>query len=222
MIVREIGGAYTGDRAAALAGVPRSTVYYWARHGHLAPSASISPRLWSFADLLALRTLYWLRRPKKKFDREIPASSMPKIMRALERLRALNLDLFEDDYCVVGVTLTGDITLNAKDLPLQRVAGQLVEPQIIDVLAPFEGLEGTKGPDLRKPRQTLRIIPRKLSGAPHIGGTRLPTQPLYVLRERGYSVDELAKLYPFASLDALGESLDLETQLHANMLLKAA
>jgi DNA-binding transcriptional MerR regulator len=54
------GGAYTVERAAALSGVPRSTVHYWARNGHLLPSVSEAPRLYSFTDLLALRVLYWL------------------------------------------------------------------------------------------------------------------------------------------------------------------
>jgi hypothetical protein len=66
----ETGGAYSAERAAALSGVPKSTIYYWARNGHLIPSVSKSPLLWSYTDLLALRTIYWLRRPKKAFDRE--------------------------------------------------------------------------------------------------------------------------------------------------------
>jgi uncharacterized protein (DUF433 family)/DNA-binding transcriptional MerR regulator len=223
MIVQEIGGAYTGERAAALSGVPRSTVHYWARNGQLVPSVSLAPRLWSFTDLLALRILYWLRQSKKKFDHEIPASSMPKIMHARDQLLALDLDIFDESHpVVVGVTLSGDIIVNARNLPPQRVNGQLIESQIIDVLAPFEGLEGTRGPDLRRPRPTIRIVPRKISGAPHIAGTRLPTQSVYVLKERGFSVEELAKLYPFASFEALSESVELEGQLHANAQLKAA
>lgn len=34
----QFGGAYTADRTAALSGVPRSTVHYWARSGYLVPS----------------------------------------------------------------------------------------------------------------------------------------------------------------------------------------
>jgi DNA-binding transcriptional MerR regulator len=57
----EIGGAYTMERAAALSGVPKSTAYYWARKGLLQPSASQRPLLWSYTDLLALRTISsWL------------------------------------------------------------------------------------------------------------------------------------------------------------------
>jgi DNA-binding transcriptional MerR regulator len=56
----ELAGAYTADRAAALSGVPRSTVHYWASHDILTPSVSSQRvKLWSFADLLALRVIYW-------------------------------------------------------------------------------------------------------------------------------------------------------------------
>src|SRR5579883_3502248 len=52
----ELGrGAYDARRAAALAGVPRSTLHYWARKDFYRPSVSPEPhvRLWSWLDLLA-------------------------------------------------------------------------------------------------------------------------------------------------------------------------
>ena len=48
-------GCYDATRAAALSGVPKSTVYDWARKEIVVPS--ISPereKLWSYADLMAL------------------------------------------------------------------------------------------------------------------------------------------------------------------------
>lgn len=54
----ESRGAYTAKRAAALSGVPKSTLHWWARERVLIPSASASKqRSWSFAELMALRTL---------------------------------------------------------------------------------------------------------------------------------------------------------------------
>ncbi|MGK2959094.1 MAG: hypothetical protein ACSLFB_12010 [Acidimicrobiales bacterium] len=58
-------GCYNARRTAALSGVPRSTVYDWALKGVVVPS--ISPereKLWSYADLMALRIVSWLRHPK--------------------------------------------------------------------------------------------------------------------------------------------------------------
>ena len=42
-------GVYAAERASELAGVPKSTVYYWARTGLLSPSVSIQKlKLWSW------------------------------------------------------------------------------------------------------------------------------------------------------------------------------
>jgi uncharacterized protein (DUF433 family) len=218
----EIGGAYNADRAAALSGVPRSTIYHWARRGHLIPSVSQSPLLWSYTDLLALRTVYWLRQPKKAFDREVPATSMAKVRRALKEIKRLNLDLFEEGRPVVAVTLKGEITVDVDAVPLQVVEGQYLERDLVDLIGPFEGLEGTKGPDLAWPRPTLQILPRKISGAPHIAGTRLPTESIFALADRGFTVEQLAKIYPFVDRKSLGDSIDLEKQLQQNASLRQA
>jgi len=58
-------GVYDADRAAALSGVPVSTVYYWARKGIWEPALSEEkPKLWTYSDLIALRMIYWLRQDK--------------------------------------------------------------------------------------------------------------------------------------------------------------
>lgn len=220
----EIGGAYAAERAAALSGVPKSTVYYWARKGHLIPTVSSVPRkplLWSYTDLLALRTIYWLRQPKA-FDREIPATSMPKVRRALAQLSDLALDLFEEGRPAVAITLEGEVVINSPAVPLQSVNGQYLEGKLVDLVGPFEGLEGTKGPDLLWPRPTIQILPRKISGAPHVAGTRLPTESIYELAGRGFSIEQIAKIYPFVSRDSLQDSIDLEQQLERNANLELA
>lgn len=218
----EIGGAYNADRAAALSGVPRSTIYHWARKGHLIPSVSQRPLLWSYTDLLALRTIYWLRQPKRAFDREVPPTSMGKVRRALEQLKKLSLDLFEGDQPVVAVTLKGEITIDVDAAPLQVVEGQYLERGLVNLIGPFEGLEGTKGPDLAWPRPTVQILPRKISGAPHIAGTRLPTESVSALADRGFTVDQLAAIYPFVGKESLRDSIDLEKQLKRNVGLQRA
>ena len=58
-------GCYDARRTAALSGVPRSTVYDWARKGVVVPSISSErEKLWSYADLMALRIVSWLRHPE--------------------------------------------------------------------------------------------------------------------------------------------------------------
>jgi len=119
-------------------------------------------------------------------------------------------------------TIQGEVAINADVLPLQRVDGQYLAPGLVDIVGPFEGLEGTKGPDLLWPRPTVQILPRKISGAPHIAGTRLTSESIYALKDRGFSLERLARIYPFASPDSLQDSIDLEHQLEQNIRLKRA
>src|SRR5438132_441154 len=81
----ELGrGVYDARRAAALAGIPERTLHYWAHTSFYLPSVSPEPRvrLWSWLDLVALRTIDWLRTEKE----HLPRTSIAKIREALERL----------------------------------------------------------------------------------------------------------------------------------------
>ena len=212
-------GAYTADRAAALSGVPKSTVHYWARKGHLVPSISAERvKLWSYTDLLALRTIYWLRQPKRTSEgREIPSSTMPAVRRALEALRRLDLELFEGQRPLVVVDRDGGVLLDPPGKTLQTPAGQAVARDLLDVVAPFDTVEGLRGPDLQSPRAHLRIIPLKLAGSPHVEGTRVETRALAALANRGYQPSQIVTLYPTIDHDAILEALDLESQLASNL-----
>lgn len=86
-------GAYSADRAAALSGVPKATVYYWARKEILVPSVSAERvRLWSYSDLLALRVIAWLRATKTAPDGQaIAPTTMTAVRTGLREL--VNIDL---------------------------------------------------------------------------------------------------------------------------------
>ena len=82
-----------------LSGVPKSTVHYWARQEILVPSVSPERvKLWSYGDLMALRTIYWLRQTKQDSSgREVPRTAMKAVRRALSEIAALKLDLWSED-----------------------------------------------------------------------------------------------------------------------------
>lgn len=216
-------GAYPADRAAALSGVPLSTVHYWSRQGILVPSVSAERvKLWSYADLLALRTIYWLRHEKEVKDgAAVPAASMPAVRRALKMLRELKMDLFSDDgQSGLVVDRQGEIlVLSRSGFEHPGSRQQLLD--VLDVTAPFPTKPGMRGPDLREPRPHLRILPGKLSGEPHVADTRLETQALAALARRGVTIEEILHLYTFVSRAAVNEALDLEEQLSRNVQLAA-
>lgn len=214
-------GAYPADRAAALSGVPLSTVHYWARKEILVPSVSPERvKLWSFADLMALRIIYWLRQPKSTADgHDVRRSGMEDVKYALIQLDELDLGLWSEDAGPsVSVDRAGNVIVRAGD---EREAAhrqrRLSLADEFDVTAPFVSIEGGRGPDLHSPRPTLRIVPGKLGGSPHVAHTRLESQAVAALDTRGLPVDKIYRLYPDVSTEAIDEALDLEAQLRRNL-----
>jgi uncharacterized protein (DUF433 family)/DNA-binding transcriptional MerR regulator len=225
--------AYQADRAAALSGVPRSTVHYWSRTGVLIPSVSSERvKLWSYSDLMALRTIYWLRQAKpntgqfvthpdaifhERSDAPIPASTMPAVRRSLELLKELDLKLWSEERgAAVRVTRSGEVFVDAAD-GIESGYRERVLPDTLDLIAPFD-TETTRGPHLHIPRPHLRIVPGKLAGSPHIERTRIETLTIAALRQRGFAPDKINRLYPDLERDAIIEAIDLEQQLSRNLL----
>lgn len=216
-------GAYMADRAAALSGVPRSTIHWWARHDVIIPSVSATRvMLWSYADLMGLRVIYWLRQGKTTtLGVEIPRTSMPAVRRALKELRALELSLGDQDQPTLLVDGNGHIHLKRPE-GVQNLEGQVVREDWLDLIAPFTTAEGTRGPDLVKPRPDLRIVPGKLSGSPHIVHTRLETRALAGLASDGFEVGTIHRLYPYVTSPQIEQALELERQLADNLVRRAA
>jgi uncharacterized protein (DUF433 family) len=206
----EDGGAYTADRAAALSGVPKSTVHYWARENILVPSVSVDrTKLWSFADLLELRAIDWLRKEKTQPQGpEIPASRMRQIRAARKRLREeFDIRLFQERSPTVAVTRAGEVVICPQGVQPHDVEGQYLK-DYVDLIKPND-----RALHLLVPRRTIRIVPGKLSGAPHVAATRVETQALHALTLSGYGLDEIRKLYPYLSEESINESIDLEEHL---------
>jgi uncharacterized protein (DUF433 family) len=211
-------GAYTADRTSALSGVPKSTIHYWARTELLLPSVSVSKvKLWSYADLMALRIIYWLRQQKTAATgAEVPKTSMRVIRRALTRLRALQEPLWHPEQASIWVDGDGEVHLRGPRGP-ETLAGQTLVHGAIDLIAPFNTREGLHGPNLAVPRPELRIVPGRLSGSPHVIHSRLETRALFALHRDGLVDAAIHTLYPYVSEEQLSQAIDLERQLEANL-----
>jgi uncharacterized protein (DUF433 family) len=211
-------GAYPAERAAALSGVPKSTVHHWARKKWLVPSVSPTRlKLWSYTDLMGLRAIYWLRHPKPTPEgHEIPRTPMSVVREALAELNRIDLDLWEEERgFMVRVDRTGEIHVGpvGDSVPL----GRQLPLENLDLIEPFESEGGIRGPNLVAPRPQLRIVPGKLAGAPHLLRTRLETEALAAISRRGISNDNVYRLYPSFDREAIDQALDLESQLAKNL-----
>lgn len=215
----DLPGAYTAERAAALSGVPKSTIHWWARNDILVPKVSSTKvKLWSYADLMSLRVIYWLRR-KKTTERgtEIPRSSMGAVRRALKALAELDVPVLHGPEPTVFVDEAGKIHLKPPTGRLQDLKGQMEKAEFLNLVAPFSTAEGTRGPDLARPRPELRIVPGRISGSPHIVGTRIETQALAALKDDGFDAGAIHRLYPYVTSTQIAQALELEEQLAENL-----
>jgi uncharacterized protein (DUF433 family) len=213
--VLALDGCYDARRAAALSGVPRSTLYDWARRSLVVPSVSHRREmLWSYADLLSLRILYWLRHDGHLADHSSSATIIQNVSDALDNLQEMDLDLWRGHAAAVSLLVdrTGRIFVGTEHVaPVTR--GRDVVSPTLDLLGPFEGVDRRSAPDLRRPGEHLRIVPGKCAGEPHLADSRLTTITLAALTMRGYTIDDLARLYPDESRESLAESVDLERSL---------
>jgi len=216
-------GAYPASRAAALSGVPLSTVHDWARKDVLAPS--ISPervKLWSYADLIGLRIIHWLRHDKEVEDAHVPRTTMSAVRRALGQLAELDMALWTEDVGPSVVVDRSGKVLVRTEPHKEDDSRQRVLDDELDVLSPFPFADGLRGPDLVVPRPRLRIVPGKLGGSPHVVHTRLESQALGALAESGLPSAKIYRLYPDIERPAIDEALDLERQLARNLRPLAA
>lgn len=211
--------SYEAHRAAALAGVPVSTVYYWARSGIWTPAMpNTRPKLWSYSDLLALRLIDWLRQAKEDF--ELPHTRMSKIRALLSSVEDLGEGL-QSDTVKVWVEKNGNVVIAIGEAVYRPLGDKHLQPLIergmVSLVAAFERDGGIFAPDLVRPRPTLRIIPGKLSSEPHVDGTRLGTQMIEALRRRGLETEHIVSLYSFLTPRNVDEALSLEEQLERNL-----
>jgi uncharacterized protein (DUF433 family) len=214
-------GAYPADRAAALSGVPLSTVHWWARNDILVPSISARRvKLWSYSDLMGLRMIYWMRKSKETPDGvTVPRTAMPAVRRALGQLAELDLALWSEDIGPsVAVDRGGNVVILASpDAEAAHRQRRFDAGDLLSVTDEFKTSEGPRGPNLHTPRPQLRIVPGKLGGAPHVAHTRLESQALGSLREGGLEVCKIYRLYPNVGQAAIDDALDLEQQLATNL-----
>lgn len=198
-------GVYDANRASALSGVPKSTLHYWARHEILVPSVVSAPRtrLWSWGDLLVLRLLDWLRSDKA----EVSASSMPEIRRLVDILSSVCFTPAELAE-LVAVSDRGRIFVSVGESWRLASTGQFTLGRMLRLTSPYE-----QSPDLLKPRPALAILPGKLSGQPHIQGSRVPTLDLYVLNRKGYAPETLADMFAGVTVESIWEAIEFERSL---------
>lgn len=195
-----------------LTGASVRQLAYWRRRTAaaaplLVPAAKESGRyLYSWADIVALRTIVYLREEK----------SLPKIRRAVEKLRNLDADDWEhlSNYRLVRTGGTIVVKIQAGGLYDLEAAPGTVLPDVLmeDVLGPFEA-KGRDVPPLPNPRPNIAVDPHVLDGYPVVRGSRVPFDVVAGLAEDGYEAADIVELYPSVDADAIADARDFAEQV---------
>ncbi|WP_214107940.1 DUF433 domain-containing protein [Acrocarpospora catenulata] len=195
--------SYSPKLAAALSGATLRQLAHWRkatnRGAVLVPEISVTrPVLYSFRDLIALRTCVKLRND----------TSLQKIRRALDTLRD---DLGEREHLSAYQFVADESTIYLVEpeqvTDLVRNKANLVIYQLVDVLRPFYR-DGRHIPDLLRPREHVTVDPAVRGGIPVIEGTRVPYDDVAALLRDGVPAERISDYYPSVSGTAALDAAD--------------
>jgi uncharacterized protein (DUF433 family) len=188
---RETVVAYPPYLAAALSGATPRQLGHW-RRGTVSSGAVLIPELsarrpilYSFRDLVALRTCVYLRKD----------SSLQMVRRAIGNLRTMGELGHLSEYTLVS---------DGKSIFL--VTSDSAE--MSDVLRPFVTRGDIEVPALFQPRPHIAVHPDVRSGHPVIAGTRVPYENVAGLVADGIAPADVRNYYPAVDARAAEDALD--------------
>lgn len=207
--------AFSVPIASVLTGATVRQLAYWRKSTAsakplLVPEGQRSGRyLYSWADVVALRSIVYLRQEK----------SLPRIRRAVGRLRQLEsadwthlaaYRLINTDTTIVVKTPSGQL------LDLEQHPGTILHEILMsDILGPFETSTGRRVPALEHPQPKLIVDPAVLGGYPVIAGSRVPFDVVARLAEDDLEPSEITAIYPSVDPEAIADATVFAEQVAA-------
>jgi uncharacterized protein (DUF433 family)/DNA-binding transcriptional MerR regulator len=192
------------DLTAALSGASVSQLARWRTSNLLVPEVSERPVLYSFRDLVALRTFAKLRA-------EVP---LQRIRKGLHTLAEWDLTEHPASY---KLTTDGtSVFLRHEDTATDLVKnkGQQFITGLLDVFEPFTNRAGRHVPDFRSPRPLLAVSGRMMGGFPTIRGSAVPYDDVaLLLRDGSVPIEHVAHYYPSVSEQAARDAVDFDAEV---------
>ena len=192
---------FTVELASFLTGASSRRLRYWKRTGLLVPEVKKErPPLWSYRDLVALRTFVRLRED---------GVSLQKIRRAVAELP--EFDYFEHPaayrFATDGRTVfVEDEDGLALDLVKRKGARTLLTFQ--EIFAPFD-VDGRRVVDFRRPSAHVEVAPSRLAGWPTIENSRIAYDTIALLVEGDVPPERVSHFYPSVSAAQAADARDL-------------
>jgi uncharacterized protein (DUF433 family)/DNA-binding transcriptional MerR regulator len=211
-------GRYPAERASQLSGVPRTTVYYWAREALLVPDHySMRPHYWSYRDLVLLRMFAWLR------GRDMsPGKASARIAQVRRELDLAQFPPHGHVRSDGNIFLVGDSHIDA-------ITGEQLFQSLVPLVLAFDLLmpvmEGNRraqrltGPNLIRPSAHTAISPWVMGGEPCIRESRIPSASIFALTEdRRLEPADIIRLYPSLTTADVIDAVHFERSLRHHQL----
>lgn len=201
--------AFPIQMTAKMSGATVAQLAYWRQQGILRPEVEAlrRPYLYSYRDVVALRTFAWLRG-------QFPLSSVRKMLASLREYdmhdHPASYQLFKAGK-TVGVIPPGSDTI----LDLVQHPGAQMLGTFADVFAEFRTSKDRVVDPFLQPRAGLMVDPARLGGWPTINGTRVPFDVVAELVEGGVPAEEVGDYYVGVSPDQARDAVDYHESLAA-------
>lgn len=205
--------AFPTALAVKLSGATEHQLAYWRRQGILVPETEHekSPFLYSFRDVIALRTIAWLRADH----------SLQQIRQSLDTLRELDMVKHPAAYKLVKLGSSIGVKRDGRTVDVANEPGQEVLGSLEEVFGAFETRQKRRVGPLEAPHPGIEVDPRRLGGWPTIEGTRVPYDAIARLLANGVTPEQVSYYYPSVSAEAARDALDFDREVHGPAALTA-
>lgn len=201
------------DLTVTMTGVTRYQLQHWRKTELLVPEVNAyRPPLYSFRDLIALRTVARLRLE----------ASLQKVRQAFKNLPVFELTEHPSAYQFATDGKSIAVWTDAGFMDVVKSPGQYHFYTFDDVFRPFVNKRGDEVIDFQAPRPKLSVDPHRLGGWPTIAGTRVPYDTIAsALRGGDLRPEDVRHYYPGVSKAAAKDALSFADQVEAQRKRRA-
>jgi uncharacterized protein (DUF433 family) len=202
--------AFPTKLASKMSGATTHQLAYWRSSKVLIPEveSTKSPFLYSFRDVIALRTFAWLRGDH----------SLQMIRRGFDTMSELDMIEHPSSYKLVKLGKSiGVVRDDGTIIDIAKVPGQEVLGTLEDVFEEFDDHKGRHVDNLIHPRAGVEVNPDRLGGWPTITGTRIPFDTIAdLIGDGSVAPERVASYYPGVSADAARDALSYQLDVAAS------
>lgn len=197
------------DMTSVLTGATLGQLQYWrsSRNPLLRPELQARPALYSFRDLVALRTVVRLRRE----------TSLQAVRAAFNQLADMDLTDHPSRYRLISQGKSIVLSLDdGRGIDLVAQPGHQVLATIEDIFKPFTTKQGREVADFRRPREHIEVREHRMGGWPTIEGTRIPYDTVALLvADDEITPEQVKRFYPTVDAAAVGDAVSFAEEVSA-------